>query len=70
MDYVKLELDASQKGWRCSGCGIQIDSIGRPVMGELPWLVITRRNNWIDSKPNWKFCPSCGKPIEGGETHE
>ena len=66
MEYVKLELDASERGWRCSGCNMLVDSIGRPVMGELPWLVISRRNSWIESKPAWKFCPNCGKPFEGG----
>ena len=64
-DYVKLELNASEKGWNCSGCGLFTDCVGRPCFGDEAWMVITNSKTWLENKPKYKFCPGCGKPIKG-----
>lgn len=65
MEYAKLELDASAKGWRCSECGLLIDSIGRPIFGNELWTIETKSIHWIENKPEFSYCPKCGKPISG-----
>ena len=61
---AKLELDASKKGWRCSSCGLFVDSIGRPIFGHEPWTIQMKTNTWLENKPAYRFCPGCGEPIE------
>ena len=62
-DYVKFELDAGEKGWRCSGCGLRVDSIGRPIFGQEAWEIISKNTTWIENKPCFIFCPKCGKKV-------
>lgn len=62
-DYVKFELDASEKGWRCSGCGLRVDAIGRPIFGHEIWVITSRGTAWIENKPEFNFCPKCGKKV-------
>ncbi len=64
MDTVELELDAGNQGWKCSGCGLMIDCIGRPIVGNPTWVVSTTSASWIENKPQWNFCPSCGKKVK------
>lgn len=65
-DYVRLELDAAQKGWRCSGCGLLSDVLGRPIFGGEAWTIQTKSINWLENRPKYKFCPKCGKPVREG----
>lgn len=65
---VEFELNASEKGWTCTGCGLLIDCIGRPVFGAEMWTVQTRSNNWIENRPEFNFCPKCGKKVR--DRHE
>ena len=67
MEYTKLELDASKKGWRCAECGLLIDAIGRPIFGNETWTFETKSISWIENKPEWNYCPKCGKPIKEGD---
>jgi len=64
VEYVELELDASRKGWRCSGCGLQIDCIGRPIFGDAPWSIKPKTNTWIENKPKFVYCPKCGEKVK------
>lgn len=64
-DYVKLELDAGKKGWKCTGCGLFTDCVGRPIFGKVAWEIFPKTNTWIENKPHYKFCPGCGKPLGG-----
>ena len=68
MEYAKLELDASKKGWRCSKCGLPVDCIGRPIFGDEVWIIQTKSINWIENKPEFRYCPGCGSPFEGAST--
>lgn len=61
---AKLELDAANKGWRCSECGLPYDCIGRPIFGEEPWVITAKSNNWIENKPQNKYCANCGARLE------
>ena len=61
---AKLELDAANKGWRCSDCRLPFDCIGRPIFGGEAWMIKTTSINWLENKPRIKYCPNCGKPIE------
>ena len=64
MDYAKLELDASQKGWRCSYCSLFIDCTGRPIFGDELWTIQTTSIHWIENRPSFNYCPCCGMPFE------
>lgn len=64
-DYAKLELNASKKGWNCSECGLFTDCVGRPLFGNEAWIFETKSNNWLENKPNYKYCPGCGRPLGG-----
>jgi len=64
LECVNLELDATNKGWRCSGCGLLIDCIGRPLFGSENITVRSKSIHWIENKPQYKFCPKCGKPVK------
>ena len=66
MEYTKLELDATIKGWRCAECGLIADCIGRPIFGNEPWIIQTRSINWLENRPKWWFCPGCGRQIKDG----
>ena len=66
MEYTKFELNASEKGWRCKECGLLIDCIGRPLFGNEPWIIQTSSINWIENRPEWNFCPKCGRPAKDG----
>ena len=68
-EYAKLELDASNHGWKCSECGLSVDSIGRPLFGSEVWVIYSKGTAWIENRPKFNYCPKCGKPFEGGETH-
>jgi hypothetical protein len=68
-DYVKLELDASRNGWVCSGCGLFTDCVGRPHFGQEVWFVKCKTISWIENKPEYVYCPRCGKLI-GGDSHD
>jgi len=61
---AKLELDAANKGWRCSECGLPFDALGRPIFGHEAWSVVPHTNSWLENKPEIKYCPSCGAPIK------
>lgn len=63
MEYAVLELDTSSKGWRCSECGLFSDALGRPIFGSERWSFKTTSLYWLENKPNYRFCPGCGKPI-------
>lgn len=65
MDYVELELNASKKGWNCSGCGLFTDAIGRPIFGKEIWVISSNGTAWLENKPKYKFCPGCGAPVKG-----
>lgn len=65
MDSVKLELNASRHGWNCSGCGLFSDVLGRPIFGKEIWHITSDGVAWLENKPKYKFCPQCGKPVEG-----
>jgi hypothetical protein len=67
MDYVELELNASEHGWTCSGCGLFIDAMGRPVFGHELWKITSTGKSWIENKPEFVYCPKCGKPFKRGE---
>lgn len=67
MEYARLELDATIKGWRCSECGLIVDCIGRPIFGNEAWIIQTKSINWIENKPKFLYCPKCGKPIKDGD---
>lgn len=67
MDYAKLELDASRKGWVCSECGLFSDCLGRPIFNNTLWFIETKSMNWLENKPSYSFCPKCGKPIRRNE---
>ena len=69
MDYAKLELNASKHGWNCSECGLFIDVIGRPIFGKEIWQITSTGTAWIENRPDFCYCPKCGKPIESGESH-
>lgn len=62
-DYVTLELDASRHGWCCSGCKLFSDSLGRPVFGTEIWSITSKGTAWLENKPNYIFCPKCGKKV-------
>ena len=64
METVQFELDGTNKGWRCSGCGLLVDSIGRPLFGNETWIIKTKSINWVENEPQFKFCPSCGKRVK------
>lgn len=64
METTKFELDASERGWRCSSCGLLIDAIGRAIFGNEPWTVTARSTSWIENKPDYNFCPKCGRKVE------
>lgn len=63
-DKVKLELDIGHNGWKCSGCGLRIDAIGRPIFNKEIWKISCTSTTWIENKPMFKFCPKCGKEVE------
>ena len=63
MDKVEYELNASRKGWNCSGCGLFVDCVGRPIFGNEIWVITSKGVAWIENKPKFKFCPQCGKPV-------
>jgi len=63
MDYVEFELNASKHGWNCSGCGLFVDSIGRPNFGEEVWVIYSKGTAWLENRPMFKFCPGCGKKV-------
>ena len=62
-DYVVLELNASKQGWICSGCGLFTDSVGRPQFGHESWTISCKTISWIENKPQYRYCPGCGKPL-------
>ena len=62
-DYVSFELDAGEKGWRCSGCGLRVDVIGRPIFGTEIWVITSNGIAWIENRPKYNFCPKCGKKV-------
>lgn len=66
MDTVQLELNASKHGWNCSGCGLFVDSLGRPIFGDETWIISSKGVAWIENKPPFKYCPNCGKPVKEG----
>lgn len=66
MNYAKLELDASVKGWRCSQCGLLFDCIGRPIFGTESFFIQIKTNNWLENRPKIRFCPGCGAPVKEG----
>ena len=66
-EYVSLELNASEKGWNCSFCGLFTDCAGRPIFGNEAWVIVANTSHWIENKPEYKFCPGCGKPVRGGK---
>ena len=75
-DYVVFELDAAQKGWRCSGCGLRVDAIGRPIFGKEMFIVTAKGTAWIENRPIFVYCPQCGKKVsnykyirEAGASH-
>jgi len=63
MEYVELELNASKKGWNCTGCGLFSDAIGRPIFGKEIWVISSNGTAWLENKPKYVFCPQCGKPV-------
>ena len=63
MDKVEYELNASDKGWNCSNCGLFVDCIGRPIFGSEMLVITSKGTAWIENKPKYKFCPQCGKPV-------
>ena len=63
-DYVELELFITQKGWRCSGCGLYYDATGRPRFGNEHWYVETDSVYWTENEPQCIYCPKCGKRIK------
>ena len=65
MESVKLELNASRHGWNCSKCGLFIDCIGRPILGNELITVDSKGIAWIENRPKYNFCPNCGKPFRG-----
>ena len=65
-DCVRLELDAANKGWRCSGCGLFSDFLGRPLFGGENLVIKTKSIGWLQNRPKYKFCPGCGKPLKEG----
>ena len=67
MEFTKFELDASIKGWRCAECGLIVDCLGRPIFGNEMFTVQTRSINWIENKPEFNYCPKCGRPIKDGD---
>lgn len=62
---AKLELDAARKGWVCSQCKLFTDALGRPIFGGEMWTIKTNSIHYLENKPEYKFCPGCGEPIEG-----
>ena len=64
MDKVEYELNASKKGWNCSNCGLFVDCIGRPIFGNEMFVITSKGVAWLENKPKYKFCPSCGKPVK------
>lgn len=62
-EYVDMELNASEKGWNCSSCGLFTDCIGRPLFGKEAWKITADNSSWIENKPKYVFCPNCGKPV-------
>ena len=66
MEYTKFELDASKKGWRCSECGLFVDAIGRAVFGQQPFEIKMHTNSWLENRPEFLFCPNCGRPVRSG----
>lgn len=63
MDYIEFELNASEKGWNCSGCGLFVDPLGRPIFGNEVWVISSKGTAWLENKPQFLFCPKCGKPV-------
>jgi len=63
-EKVNFELDAGNNGWRCSGCGLLIDAIGRPLLGNETWVIQSKGIAWIENKPEWNYCPKCGKAVD------
>ena len=70
MDYVEFELNASKHGWNCSGCGLFIDCIGRPIFGKEIWAITSNGATWIENKPRFNYCPKCGMPVKGDQYGE
>ena len=64
-EYVTFELNASEHGWNCSGCGLRIDALGRPIFGNEVWTITSKGTAWIENKPMFLYCPRCGKPVKG-----
>lgn len=64
METVKLELNASKRGWNCSGCGLFFDSIGRPIFGEEVFTVVHKGTAWLENRPHILYCPKCGRKVE------
>ena len=64
MDYVKLELNASEHGWNCSGCGLFTNCIGKPIFKTEEWAIEFKTLSWLKNKPAYSFCPRCGKKIK------
>jgi hypothetical protein len=63
--FAKLLLNASYCGWNCSKCGAFFDALGRPKEKETAWKP-PRNYNWLSDRPEFKFCPCCGAPMEVG----
>lgn len=63
-EYVKFELDAGNNGWKCSGCSLRVDCIGRPIFGKQVWVVSSSGVSWFENYPKFNYCPNCGKPVE------
>lgn len=66
-EYVTLELNGTEKGWNCSGCGCFTPAFGRPTFGQEQGveLVVKRDNtNWFTYKPGYRYCPGCGKKVK------
>lgn len=60
---ARLLLNASYYGWNCSECGAFFDALGRPKKKETAWKP-PRNFDWSSDKPEFKFCPCCGTPME------
>lgn len=60
MNRAILELDAANKCWRCSECGLVYDCIGRPIFGNESWTIKPRSNSWLENRPQNKYCANCG----------
>lgn len=60
---ASLNLSASYHGWVCSNCKQLFDCMWRPIEYRKAWIPPSNYI-WPEDKPTFRFCPSCGEPIE------